>query len=160
MTRGWQAVEEYPNYTQIPDDEKSALRDRLLPVFVAAPAQVRPQLIPILQKVLQHDFPERWPNFVDITMSLLNAQDVPSVFAGLQCLLALCRVYRFKAVEKRADFDRIVELAFPSILRIGVNLVHQTSPEAGEMLRVVMKCFKHATFVGGLLQVLGPLSLS
>lgn len=147
VTRGWHAAEEYPNSTPIREDEKAGFRDRLLPILTTAPPNIRQQFIPLLQKILQHDFPEKWPNFMDITMQLLGAHDAPSVFAGLQCLLAICRVYRFKATETRGDFDKIVALAFPSVLRIGVNLVSETSNDAGEMLRVVMKCFKHATFV-------------
>lgn len=146
VTRGWLAAEEYPNHTPIREDEKAGFKDRLLPVLTAAPPQVRQQLIPTLQKILQHDFPEKWPNFMDITMRLLNTHDAPSVYAGLQCLLALCCVYRFRSTENRADFDKIVEHSFPYLLRIGANLVNEMSNEAGEMLRIVVKCFKHATF--------------
>ena len=147
VTRGWQAADEYPDQTPIPETEKATLRQQLLPVLTAAPHTVRPQLLPLLQKVLQHDFPERWPDFVDITMRLMNAHDAPSVFAGLQCLLSLGRAYRFRSTENRTDFDTIVQLAFPSALRIGADLIRETSQDAGEMLRVIMKCFKHATFV-------------
>ncbi len=146
VSRAW-LVDESSQQTPIREEEKPGFRDRLLPVLTAAPPQVRQQLLPLLQKVLQYDFPEQWPNFMDITMQLLNAHDARSVFAGLQCMLALCRVYRFKSTDIRSDFDNIVALAFPSVLRIGANLVNETSNDAGEMLRVVIKCFKHATFV-------------
>jgi hypothetical protein len=78
---------------------------------------------------------------------LLNANDVSSVFAGLQCLLAICRVYRFKSGENRADFDKIVEATFPRLLTIGQGLVNEMSEDAGEMLHIVLKAYKHATFV-------------
>lgn len=100
-----------------------------------------------MQKVLQHDFPEQWPDFMDVTLQLLNANDANSVFAGLQCLLAICRVYRFRAGEKRSDFDKIVEISFPQLLNIGNGLVDETSLEAAEMLRIVVKAYKHAIYV-------------
>lgn len=84
---------------------------------------------------------------MDITLQLLNTNDANSVFAGLQCLLAICRVYRFKAGEDRGDFDKIVEVSFPQLLGIGSKLVDETSLEAGEMLRTVMKAYKHAIYV-------------
>lgn len=84
---------------------------------------------------------------MDITVQLLNANDAPSVFAGLQCLLAICRVFRFKSGEQRADFDKIVELTFPRLLVIGQGLVNEMSEDAGEMLHIVLKAYKHATFV-------------
>lgn len=101
----------------------------------------------MLTKILQYDFPEKWPDYIDLTIQLLNTNDANSVFAGLQCLLAICRVYRFKTNEKRADFDKIVELAFPQLLNIGTRLLDEESVEAGEMLRTVVKSYKHAAYV-------------
>ena len=145
VNRAW--APEEATQKAISEPEKASFRDRLLPVLAAAQPQIRGQLIPILQKILHFDFPEKWPNFLDITMQLLNTNEANSVFAGLQCLLAICRVYRFKSVENRADFDKIVAVSFPQLLGIGTRLVDETSKEAGEMLRTVMKAYKHATYV-------------
>lgn len=147
VTRAWQPGEEYPNQTPVREEEKASFRNRLLPVLAAAQPQVRQQLVPALHRILQYDFPEKWPDFMEITMQLLGTNDASSVFAGLQCLLAICRVYRFKASETRSDFDKIVALSFPRLLSIGENLVNEESNDAGEMLRIVLKAFKHATFV-------------
>ncbi|MCJ1334963.1 hypothetical protein MMC09_000229, partial [Bachmanniomyces sp. S44760] len=81
-------------------------------------------------KILQYDFPTKWPDFMDITMRLLNTNDADSVFAGLQCVLAICRTYRFKAGENREDFNKIVQLSFDQLLAIGSRLVDETSIEA------------------------------
>lgn len=147
VNRGWASGEDAPLDKPIPEDEKISFRDRLLPILASSPPQVRSQLVPILQKILQYDFPENWPNFMDITMQLLNTNDAHSVFAGLQCVLAICRTYRFKAGEKREDFNKIVQLAFSQVLNIGTRLVDETSLEAGEMLRIVIKSYKHAIYV-------------
>ncbi|KAL1967020.1 hypothetical protein VTN77DRAFT_3544 [Rasamsonia byssochlamydoides] len=146
ITRGWAPAEDNPLHKPIPDDERPALRERVIPVLASSPPNVRAQLIPILQKILQHDFPEQWPGFMDITLQLLGTNDANSVFAGLQCLLAICRVYRFKAGEKRTDFDKIVEHSFPQLLVIGNKLVDEESLEAAEMLRNVVKAYKHAIY--------------
>lgn len=108
---------------------------------------IRAQLIPTLQKILAFDFPSKWPEFLEITQQLLNANDANSVFAGIQCLLAICRIYRFKGTEDRAEFDSIVQVTFPQLLNIGTRLVNETSLEAGEMLRTILKVYKHAIYV-------------
>lgn len=87
---------------------------------------------------------------MDITVQLLNTNEATSIFAGLQCLLAICRVYRYKSGENRADFDKIVEATFPRLLIIGNGLVNETSDDAGEMLHLALKAYKHATFVSDL----------
>ena len=150
VNRAWERSDYYPNDTVISDDEKARFKDRLLPILAGSQNLVRHQLVPILQRVLHFDFPERWPNFMDYTLQLLNTNDPRSVLAGLQCLLAVCRAYRFKASDSdsRTHFDKIIEATFPRLLVICNELVNQESDEAGEMLHIALKCYKHATWVG------------
>jgi len=85
---------------------------------------------------------------MDITLQLLNSNDIQSVFAGVQCLLSLCRVYRFKRdTDKREELDRVTQATFPTILAIGNRLVDETSTEAGDMLKMIIKTYKHAAYV-------------
>lgn len=147
VTRGWTAGEEHQQHKQIGPDEKADLRNRILPILASSPSQIRAQLIPVLQKILQSDFPAEWPNFMDITMQLLNAGDASSVFAGLHCMLAICRIYRFKSGDNREDFNRIVEASFPQLLAIGSRLFEGSNPEAWEMLRIILKTYKHAIYL-------------
>ena len=147
ITRGWPPQEENVLHKSIPESERASFRDRLLPVIAASQPLIRGQLIPILQTILNHDFPAKWPTFMDVTLQLLNTNDATSVLAGLQCLLSICRTYRFKAGESRADLDKIVAVAFPALLNLGNKLVEEDSAEAGEMLRLVVKCYKHAIYV-------------
>ncbi|KAH8690809.1 armadillo-type protein [Talaromyces proteolyticus] len=147
INRGWAPPEDSTSpHKPIADEERPALRDRLIPILAATPANVRAQIIPIVTKILSYDFPEKWPGFMAITLQLLNANDANSVFAGLQCLLAICKVYRFKNNENRADFDKIVEHCFPQLLNIGSKLVNEESLEAAEMLHTVVKAYKHAIY--------------
>lgn len=148
ISRGWAPVEDSPQRAPVPDSEKPGFRERLIPALASTPPNVRAQLVPLLQKILQHDFPEKWPGFLDLTLQLLGTNDANHVYAGLQCLLAICRVYRFKAGEKREEFDKIVEHSFPQLLGIGQKLVDEESLEAAEMLRIIVKSYKHAIYVG------------
>ena len=147
VSKGWSPLEDFTAAKPILENERIVLRSRIVPALAASNPQLRAQLIPTLQKILSYDFPEKWPDFVDLIMQLLNAGDANSVFAGLQCLLALCRVYRFKAGEPRENFDKIVAVTFPQLLDIGTRLASEISAEAGEMLRTIIKAYKHAIYV-------------
>ena len=81
-------------------------------------------------------------------MQLLNTNDANSVFAGLHCMLAICRMYRFKGGENRGHFNQIVEASFPQLLGIATRLGEERSMEAWEMLHIIMKAYKHAIYVG------------
>ena len=81
INRGWLKSEDaQPSPNQISDQEKATVRARLVPIIATAQPNTRAQLIVALQKILHCDFPKQWPDFVDITINLLNAQDVHSVF--------------------------------------------------------------------------------
>lgn len=160
IARGWGLEENTASTKMIAEEEKARFRERLLPVLSTSPAPVRSQLVPALQKILHFDFPHRWPSFMDITMQLLNTNDAPSIFAGLQCLLAICRVFRYKSGDSRADFEKIVEATFPRLLVIGAGLVNEMSEEAGEMLHLTLKAYKHATFVSFAASWLGRVVLT
>ena len=57
-------------------------------------------------------------------------------------------MYRFKGGENREEFNQIVQASFPQLLSIGSRLVDETNPEGWEMLRIVLKTFKHTIYVG------------
>ena len=48
--------------------------------------------------------------------------------------------------DSRAEFDQIVASTFSQLLTIGNSLVNEESIEAGEMLRTVLKAYKHAIY--------------
>ena len=148
VSKGWQPLEESATTKRIPEEEKVELRDRILPILASSQPQIRAQLIPALQKILSYDFPEKWPSFMDLTMRLLSTNDTNSVLAGLHCMVAICRMYRFKGGESRDDFNRIVEASFPRLSDIAQELVQSTNMEAWEMLHIIMKTFKHTIYVG------------
>jgi hypothetical protein len=86
---------------------------------------------------------------MDFTMELLNTNTPTSVLAGVQCLLAICRAFRYKSVQSqdRQHFGKIIEASFPRLLAICNELVTQESDEAGQMLHLALKTYKHATYV-------------
>ena len=131
----------------MPENERNSFRQRLVPVLAASQAQVQAQLIPTLQKILHYDFPAKWPDFLNITLQLLSSNDANSISTGLQCLLAICKVYRYKSGENRGDFDNIVNMIFPQLLQINQRLAGETSLEAAGMLRAGLKAYKHAVYV-------------
>ncbi|KAF2748212.1 ARM repeat-containing protein [Sporormia fimetaria CBS 119925] len=146
VSKGWSPNDDFSQAKPILEQEKASFRNRLVPVLVAAPPQVRSQLVPALQKILGFDFPEKWSDFIEIVAQLLNAQDISSVSAGVLCMLAICKTYRFRNTDKRPEFNKIAAHTFPQLLNIGNSLVNENSIEAGELLRTVLKVYKHAIF--------------
>ena len=146
VNRAWE-IDQPSQHKPIPDEEKAELRARLQPLIVQSAKQIRAQLLPVLSKILQEDFPAKWPTFLDVTVNLLSTDDAASVLGGLHCMLALSRMYRYRGTDNREQFSQIVEVTFPQLLNIANGLVSQTSAEAWEMLHILLKVYKHAVYV-------------
>ncbi|KAF1813071.1 ARM repeat-containing protein [Eremomyces bilateralis CBS 781.70] len=146
VTKGWAPHDDHTQGKPISEEEKNTMRQRLVPVLVSSSPAMRAQLVPTITKMLTYDFPQQWPNFLDLSLQLLNGNDANSVFAGALCLLSVCKVYRFKAGEQRQEFEKVVEVTFPHLLNIGNKLVNEESSEAGEILHTIVKCYKHAIY--------------
>ncbi len=86
---------------------------------------------------------------MDYTMQLMSTNDAQGVLAGIQCLLAVCRTYRFKASggASRDELNHIVEVAFPQLLSLCQQLLDLDSEEAGEMLHYGLKIYKQAAWL-------------
>lgn len=146
-TRSWTG-DKSTTAKAISTSEKDKLRAQILPLLASSPPQIRLQLVPMLQTMLSCDFPSQWPDFFDRTNALLSTNDANSVYAGLRGLLALCAVYRFKGGDQRKGFNEIIAASFPRLLVVANGLVQETSPEAWEMMHLLLKTYKHAIFVG------------
>ncbi|KAK6198432.1 hypothetical protein LQW54_010260 [Pestalotiopsis sp. IQ-011] len=147
--RAWSKSDHWPDESLLAEEEKQRFRDRILPILAASHGPVRQQLLQMIQRILHFDFPGKWPSFLDVTLQLLHADNAPAVLAGLQCLLVTCRAYRFKGNQdpSKNEFEKIVEASFPRLLQVCNELVGQDSEEAGEMLHIALKAYKHATWL-------------
>ncbi|KAF3927635.1 Importin-7 [Arthrobotrys entomopaga] len=147
VLRSWEPATDSKS-SPIPEAERAEFRERLIPTLSTQSApKVRQQMLPMMGKILHYDFPHNWPSYMDSTIGLLKANDASSVFSGLQCLLAICRVYRLKsAAEKREELENVIKATFPLILGIGSKLAEQEDSDSGEMLRIIFKSYKHAIY--------------
>ncbi|OAA63316.1 nonsense-mediated mRNA decay protein [Niveomyces insectorum RCEF 264] len=149
VNRAWTLVDVYPDERLLTEDEKAQVRNRLLPILGASPGLVRQQLVPLLQRILHWDYPARWPTYMEYTMQLLSTNDAQGVLAGIQCLLAVCRTYRFKASAgvSRDELNAIVDASFAQLLHLCQQLLDLNSEEGGEMLHYALKIYKQAAWL-------------
>lgn len=144
IVRYWRPLEAHP--LQVDPAEQPAFRERIIPALTKVSPQVRPQIVAIINAIVSKDFPSRWPELVDITLALFNSNDGPSLAAGATCLLEIGRHYRWTTGEHREGLNKVIDAAFPGVLQIASSLVNDSSQEAGEMLRDIIKTYKMATY--------------
>lgn len=57
-------------------------------------AGVRVQLAASLNSILNNDFPEHWPDFINELEAFLTSDDIRAVYVGLAALREVVKVYQ------------------------------------------------------------------
>ena len=102
----------------------------------------RSQLVTALGAILAIDASENaWPAFLPQIQSFLSTQDPKMIHTGLLGLHELTKVFQWSSSSKRAPLDHIISSTYPHLLIIASNLITNDSPQAGEMLKLIIKTF-------------------
>lgn len=135
----------------IDKDEKPVIRERIMFVMVKLERQLCNQLIPALAIIVSYDYPDHWDNFQDLVLKLLsNSGDVRSIYVGILGFNELCRSFRWKKNEVRAQkLDPIIVQYFPSLLQLAKSILAAPSDnyESAEIVKLVLKCYKFVTYL-------------
>ncbi|KAI0462012.1 hypothetical protein LJB42_004617 [Komagataella kurtzmanii] len=143
-------VKNWGNSQAIDHDERPIIRERLVQGLINNERFVKNMLFPALSTILAYDYPKSWPEFLPLTINLLNdTANQNAVFAGIVCLSEICRSYRWSENATRSSsMDPIIMKTFPGILNIANSLLEVDTDTVlvGEMLKLILKCYKFATY--------------
>ncbi len=145
ITRYWNR-DDKSDEGRIDNDERPIIRDRILPTLVKVNHQLRNQLESVLSTIIVGDYPSKWPTLVDSAVQLLYAQNLDSAYTGLLCFAEICRTYRWVTNEERKELDQLIISHFPTLLSVADTLLKEESPDAGEMIKLILKVYKFSTY--------------
>ncbi len=145
ISRNWKPSESTSSST-VDHDEKPLIRERIIPAIISVSPHIKPQLIAALGAIISSDFPSEWPQLYDVALNLLNGSDLQAVSTGLLIMAEIAKIYRWVENKDRPVLDKLIIGAFPRIHSIGHSLLNETSNEAGEMLKFVLKIYKFAVY--------------
>ncbi|KAH6912647.1 armadillo-type protein [Coprinopsis sp. MPI-PUGE-AT-0042] len=138
-----------PEQQFIVEADRVSLRSHILHLLATSPSRaLTTQLGTVLKTVIAHDFPEKWPQFLDIVKTMLESSNVSEVHAG--CVAALEAVKAFKFRQKNDILPKIIESLFPTLVNIATQMVQQPangSQEIPTMLHLILKTYKHSITV-------------
>ena len=135
--------------------DKQALKDNFLQLIVATPSKnARLHLAVALNKMIAHDFPDRWPNLLENVQRLLSSSDGREMVAGCVALLEMVKSFRYR--QTRADvLTNVIQSTFPTIVELGLKLTgvastgvsgatsaEELSQEIPYLLHLILKTYK------------------
>lgn len=140
VERGWEPRASSA-IKQIDPEDKQDLRQRILQAIVTVRPQLRPLLLQVIQKLVNLDYPNVWPELLQDIERMLSSNDMRVVHGGLSGLLKLCWRFRWSSIS---DFDKVIALTFPRVLQIGEAIISSEETQAGAMLYDITKIYKYA----------------
>ncbi|KAG8740759.1 hypothetical protein FRC10_003917 [Ceratobasidium sp. 414] len=130
----------------IHNSDKQVIKQHILPLVVASPNRaIRIQLAAVLKTLVSHDFPDRWPGFMDNVIVLLQSDRPESVFGGMTALLEIFKTYRYRPDEAAKMLPQIVEKTFPLLVNLGSKAVaNPNAAESADFLHLIMKTYRNS----------------
>ncbi|ORZ05818.1 armadillo-type protein [Absidia repens] len=125
----------------IGEEDRNIVKQGILHALVTVPNAVQVQLATSLNTILENDFPDRWPNFVNEVQSFLSSNDSRLISVGLLALREVVKVYQWKDLERREPLQHIIEQTFPTIQGICSNLVVMEDLDAAVMMKTSLKIY-------------------
>lgn len=79
----------------IASSDRDALKSSILPLIVAAPTKaIAVQLASSVRHLVAHDFPDKWPGFIDAIKAMLASNDIREITGASTVLLEVIRAFR------------------------------------------------------------------
>ncbi|KAG6898391.1 hypothetical protein C0992_004101 [Termitomyces sp. T32_za158] len=134
-----------PDQAIIANSDREALRTHILRLLATSPSRsISLAIASTLKNIVAHDFPERWPTFLQEVKALLTSSNIREVHAGCVAVLEGVRAFRNSMIPQ------IVQELFPILVNIATQML-QTPPTAAAeiptMLHLILKTYKTSIVV-------------
>jgi hypothetical protein len=131
----------------VQEDEKVMVKKAMVSAVIAAPSKVRNVLLEGLRRILEYDFPDRWPGLVEEVMQYLQGQDMHKITGALSVLRVLCKRFEYKPEGEDAPLDNVVNKCFPLLIQMFqyINGLPNIAPEIAFMQKLLCKIYWSAT---------------
>ncbi|KAG6819702.1 hypothetical protein H0H93_009446 [Arthromyces matolae] len=138
-----------PDQGIIANSDREALRAHILRLLATSPSRsITVQIASTVKNIVAHDYPERWPTFLQEVKALLTSNNVHEVHAGCVATLEGARAFRFR--PRNSMIPEIATDLFPILVNIATQML-QTPPSAATeiptMLHLILKTYKTSILV-------------
>ncbi|KAI9202660.1 armadillo-type protein [Polychytrium aggregatum] len=137
IQKGWEPARD----KAIGEADRAIVRQSIVEALLISPETIRKQLIASISIILNSDYPDKWPGFLQSLHSMLQSNDSTHVYGGLLLLRELVKVFHLKKLEKRTPLNEIIQLVFPTIQAIANGVLESETIEAAEILKLVLKIY-------------------
>eukprot|EP00128_Syssomonas_multiformis_P012794 Colp12_sorted_trinity150504_noHs@10933 len=146
ISKHWRAEEgkQYDDGRQVfsvPEGEKVVVRDNVIEAMIHTPENIRSQLAVALQKMVSHDYPEKWPHLKDKMRSYMNSDDYGAIHGALMALQQVVKKYECKKKAERGPLNELIQEFFPRMYQIFAGLIDVDTADSALMQKLIMRIY-------------------
>lgn len=92
--------------------------------------------------MVEVDFPDKWPNLVELVLAALNqAQKMEEIYGALLVLKSLVKTFQRSLEYERAPLEFIMERLFPYLQNLMMKHINQWTNESGKICEIILSTF-------------------
>jgi len=119
----------------IHENDKNTIRNNIVEATISAPEPIRVQLAVLIQHIVKHDYPGKWPGIVEKVAAFLQSENTGTWLGALLTLYQLVKNYEYKKPEERGPLNVAMQQLLPLLhSRCGMLL-----PDASEQSVLIQK---------------------
>ncbi|TMW66813.1 hypothetical protein Poli38472_014125 [Pythium oligandrum] len=126
----------------IPEDERAVSRQNALEaLFVTHDNSLRSLLAETVSYIARIDFPENWPNLIEVIVQNIQSGDAKRIINALLALRRVVKNFEYRADERMAPLHVLAEKIFPMLREMFAQLLTNNSLEAAMMMHLILKTY-------------------
>jgi importin-7 len=130
----------------ITDAEKALAKSTLMGLLmVETHKPLRGLFAEVMKAIVEHEFPDRWPELVPTLVDNLRSSDRLTVYNSLIALRKLVKLYEYKDVSERKVLYDVIIAVFPTLQILINSLLHENSIEVAMVFHQTFKIFYSCT---------------
>ncbi|CAK8692133.1 unnamed protein product [Clavelina lepadiformis] len=128
-----------PDVFSIHENDRAILRENIVEAIIHAPDIIRSQLTVIVNNIIKHDYPGKWPAVVDKISLHLQSDNPRSWMGSLMTLYQLVKNYEFKKVNDRGPLIAAMKIFLPVMLQLFQRFMEDHSAASALLQKQLLK---------------------
>ncbi|GAB1607703.1 importin-7-like isoform X1 [Argonauta hians] len=132
------------------EEDRAAIRRHIVEAIIHSPDVIQSQLSLSLSVIVKHDYPNKWPSFVEKIAACILSQNHTAWNGALISLYQLVKVHEMKKIKERDILNTAMGVELPLIYNLFVKMVSDQSAMSNLIQKQILKIFyafihKHLT---------------
>lgn len=123
----------------IHENDKNLIRNNVVEAVAVAPDIIRNQLTVVVNNVIKHDYPEKWPAVIEKIKLHLQADQPRAWMGALLTLYQLVKNYEFKKPEDRGPLVEAMKIFIPVMLQLFKRFIEDNTATSVLLQKQLLK---------------------